>query len=159
MTPQRQLIVNHNEAAGQYGDCFRACVASILDVPISDVPHRYPDRSAWERYGQGEGGQLEWHEGDPIVDWLAQRGLRILMRRINGEWTLAEVLHEVAYYNPGVHWIIGGSSRSGHGHVCVARDHEVVWDPHPSNDKHLTPSRMMECDHPYWFGYFIGALV
>lgn len=157
MTPQHQLIVNHDEKREQYGDCFRACIASVLDVPIAEVPHRYPDREAWERYERGE--QHEWRPGDPIVDWLAERGQRLLMRRINGEWTLAEVLAEIAYYSPGVHWIIGGKSRSGHGHVCVARDHEIVWDPHPSNGKHLTPSRMVEIEHPYWFGYFIGALV
>lgn len=157
MTPQRQLIVNHDEAAGQYGDCFRACIASILDVPVADVPHRYPDRAAWERYASG--GQLEWHVGDPIVDWLARRGLRIIMRRINGEWTLQEVLNEIAYYNPGVHWIIGGSSPTGPAHVCVARDREVVWDPHSANGKRLIPSRLVGAEHPWWFGYFIGALV
>ena len=157
MTPQTQLVVNHDPRSGRYGDCFRACVASILDVPIASVPHRYPDSAAFDRYERGE--LCEWRPGDPIVDWLAARGQRLLVRRFNGEWSLEDVLSEVAFYSPGVHWIIGGSSRSGHAHVCVARDKAVVWDPHPHNERWLTTSRLCGSDHPYWFGYFIGALV
>ena len=38
MTPVQQQFL-HDDAAGVVGDCFRACVASILDLPIEAVPH------------------------------------------------------------------------------------------------------------------------
>lgn len=39
MTPVESLIKDHNPAEGRYGDCFRACIASLLDLPAEEVPH------------------------------------------------------------------------------------------------------------------------
>jgi len=36
--PVKQTII-HNPDNGMYGDCFRACVASLLEKPIEKVPH------------------------------------------------------------------------------------------------------------------------
>lgn len=38
MKPVEQILL-HDTENGVYGDCFRACVASILGMPSEDVPH------------------------------------------------------------------------------------------------------------------------
>lgn len=61
MTPVFQTIVDHGE-----GDCLRACIASILDLGIDDVPNF----------------RAGLKHGDPTPDrsreWLAGRNLRRL---------------------------------------------------------------------------------
>jgi len=44
MKPQEQQY-SHNPDAGVFGDCFRASIASILELPIDDVPHFLYDGS------------------------------------------------------------------------------------------------------------------
>lgn len=39
MKLQKQLIMNHNLEAGIYGDCFRTCIAILLNMDAADVPH------------------------------------------------------------------------------------------------------------------------
>ena len=38
MTPVKQEFV-HDPSNGVYGDCQRAVIASLLDLPLSEVPH------------------------------------------------------------------------------------------------------------------------
>ncbi|MFC4162013.1 hypothetical protein [Chitinimonas lacunae] len=49
MTPTHQTIET-DFTRDQIGDCFRAVVASLLELPIDEVPHclhDYPDRTTW----------------------------------------------------------------------------------------------------------------
>ena len=97
------------------GNCFSACVASILELPIEDVPYFMGDGTA-----EGTGGQW-W---DRFLAWLAPRGY-------------------VAVYHPegsaapeGLHILSGHSPRRpedrGAMHAVVARGTEILHDPHPS---------------------------
>lgn len=89
------------------GDCFSACVASILEIPLEDVPffNDPPDASWWDRF----------------KSWLEARELS------------ASYYPDASYVPPGFA-IVGGPSPRFPGvlHACVARDGVVVHDPHPS---------------------------
>lgn len=113
------------------GNCLMACVASVLEVPLSDLP---------DLYDRKQGGDDDW--------WM-------IVRR-----TLARYGWEAIYLHPEYvsatnedrspadlapsGWALAGgpSPREGvvnddgenAGHVVVAKDGELVHDPHPSGD-------------------------
>jgi hypothetical protein len=62
MTPQKQTREHPD------GDCTRACIASLLDLPIAEVP----DWLAMRQDDDGEGYPTWWLE---MQDWLRRRGL------------------------------------------------------------------------------------
>lgn len=65
MKPVRQLY-RHDPANGVYGDCWRACIASVLELPIEDVPHEVmisdPSSSPTQRT---IAWQARWQTGSP----------------------------------------------------------------------------------------------
>lgn len=110
MTPH-MMTVAHNPPES-YGDCYRTCIACVLDVLPQEIPH--PGR---------DGAEL-WDERIREVDaWLAARGLYSVMLKDTPE-NLAKVC---GYF--GYHLIAGQSPRGGH--YCVGLGGRVVHDPSP----------------------------
>jgi hypothetical protein len=92
------------------GNCFSACIASILELPISEVP--------WFMGGQDD----RWMERN-LLPWLAPRGLYAICFGLRGpdDWV------------PPGYYIVGGeSARGGCLHSVVALAGKTVHDPHPS---------------------------
>jgi hypothetical protein len=101
------------------GNCLAACVASILECPLADVP------DLWEAEQAGK----NWLR--VLNQWLADRyGLWYFTadpRRPDSGFT--------AWWSPGGHYVMGGQSPRPEctaGHACVAKDGNIVHDPHPS---------------------------
>lgn len=86
------------------GNCFQAALASVLELPIDDVPH-FMLHGDWFLRLQG---------------WLADRGLCYLY----------DVHPQYSEYW-GYH-LISGLSERGVRHTCVGRAGALVFDPHPS---------------------------
>lgn len=105
------------------GNCLMACVASILECSLDELPTMDScthDGSWW--------GILQ--------RVLQERGLTAVYYQPVGEWCGAPFAHIAP---PGYHLVTGESPRGlvddrGNviGHVCVAKDGVVVHDPHPS---------------------------
>jgi len=114
MTPTKQEFA-HKPEIGQYGDCERAVIASLLDLPISEIPHFLQDAS-----------------GDPDVycdslqAFLNKRGYALLIvPASSGATFFGETC-------PIYHEICGPSPRgNGVTHAVVGMDGQVVFDPHP----------------------------
>lgn len=106
----------HAPEAGQYGDCQRAVIASLLDLPITEVPHF-----------------LQIAKGDPTLYWegiqryLGGHGLAYLtIPAISGGGFFGR-------YEGVYHEISGPSPRGGGAfHAVIGLDGQVVFDPHPS---------------------------
>lgn len=103
MTPVDQTKV-HDPDNGVLGDCWRAAVASVMDLPLAEVP------------------VLE-HESDPydaLCRWACLRGFYLLGFAPDNP--------------PSGYSIAIGPSprRTDCSHCCVALDGQVVHDPHPS---------------------------
>jgi hypothetical protein len=92
---------------GEDGTCFRACVASILEVPEDAVPD----------FGASGGDGAWWRD---IQDWLGGAGYAYRRAPVDGArpvgWSTIE-----------------GISPRGGMHACVAKDGELVHDPHPQD--------------------------
>ena len=88
----------------QEGNCFQACMASLLEVPIETVPHFmvYGDR---------------WCE--VARNWCHQRGFDMIMLTAGGD------------YLPEGYWIAGGSADRGLKHACIYFGDQLAHDPHP----------------------------
>lgn len=84
------------------GNCVAACIASILELPLDEVPNFIWRDTFWE----------------DLNDWLAKRGLYLV--GIPTDWVVR-----------GYH-IIDGKSKSGPwNHVVVGLDGKMVHDPNP----------------------------
>lgn len=100
-----------------YGDCVRACVASLMDLQSEEVPHFYHDNAP---------GDVAL--GERFTDWLAARGYTPFFVGYDGSMTCDEVLAGMAELNSTVHYMLFGSTESG-GHVVVCRGGAIVHDP------------------------------
>lgn len=104
------------------GNCFSACVASLLELPLDDVPYFMGD---------------EIEESDPgawwkrFLDWLRPRGWWAVCFELKDDWR-----------PPGLHLLSGVSPRrpgsKWHHTVVAGPGGEVVHDPHPDRTGVLT---------------------
>lgn len=110
MIPTKQTIL-HDPENGQHGNCFSAVLASLLHLPIEDVP-LFVDPDTWL---------------DDTNEWLRQFGLAYLVidGRIKGALGASGI--EVLWHE------VSGETGRDVLHSCVAKDGEVVFDPHPDD--------------------------
>lgn len=120
MTPHSQLI-KHDPANGQYGDCQRTCVAVILDLHPSEVPHFCDDPTATRE------DDAWWSKRQER--WLAERGLTCATFAYSGDTSLDQVMDLTSRQNPTAPMILLGQSGLGCNHVVVVMNGEIVCDP------------------------------
>ena len=113
MTPVDQQFM-HDPTGGVFGDCQRACVASLLDLPAAAVPHFLFD---------GTKDIAEFNRR--INAFLAPLGLMHL--------ETARFDFQGQFRSDCFHLIYGESNR-GFCHAVVGFNGEIVHDPHPSRD-------------------------
>jgi hypothetical protein len=109
VTPLLQTILGTDDPTQMPGNCLQAALASLLDLPLDDVPHFVGDDWATngERYWSAE-----WYR------WCERRGLSLAHGRQPA---------------PGEYYLAAGSSPRGvdRSHIAVYRDGQLVHDPHP----------------------------
>jgi hypothetical protein len=100
--------VDQTQFAGEGvgGNCVQASVASILELPLSDVPHFLAIADA----------PNQWELA--MMDWMEERGVGYIRRE--GEWIFD------GYY------LASGPSPRGVSHMVVYHDGKLAHDPHPS---------------------------
>lgn len=111
--------VRHDPDNGQYGDCFRCCLAYVLGV----TPERVPHFMAYDMPAE----QI-WAEVDV---WLHQHHGSALVH-VPFEATPKQVVDTLANCNPGVPapYLLGGMTTRGTAHNVVATpDDGIVLDP------------------------------
>lgn len=118
MIPTPQLCP-HDPDNNVYGDCMRATLASLLDLPAAEVPHFMEDNPSVEVYHQR------------ISEFLAPKGLALLGFLA---WPLHEHKKQLSYNAPIYHGIGDVSPRFPDSlHAVVGKDGFVHYDPHPTN--------------------------
>lgn len=105
------------------GNCLLACVASILEVPLADLPHMGPETHDGSWWGLVQG--VLQARGHTLVYYVPDGG-------VEGHRFL-----DIA--PPGYHIACGESPRSildehgkNVGHCVVMKDGKLAHDPHPS---------------------------
>ena len=111
MTPVKQSKLYCGDAIHN-GNCFAACIASLLDLPLWMVP------PFEDMFGRGAG---VWRER--AEEWLKRVfSLELVMKARHSPEDFPE------YY------IASGPSSRGVQHAVIYRAGELVHDPHPSGE-------------------------
>ena len=105
MKPVQQTIT------GEGGDCLRACVASLLELPIEEVPNFCEDR--------------DW------CVWLPKLQICLQARGLKMEVYTTSWCEE-----PAMAW---GYSPRGLPHSVIYQSGRLAHDPHPSGDGIVCP--------------------
>lgn len=129
MTPISQEFL-HAPDLGTFGDCQRACIASLLDLPIAEVPHFLHD---------GTKDHVEFNQR--INRFLSPLGLMHLETHafdFKDDW------------KPDCYHMIYGPASRGFRHAVVAFNGEVIHDPHPSRAGLLEDRR-----NEWTFGFLV----
>lgn len=130
MTPQKQLH-RHRPDLGEYGDCLRTCIACLLDLSPEDVPHLHtPDdveaATVLDRWLASGGRERLEHR--PAMSPERFAPLQLVRVPFGGDQPMQAVLDNFGGLNPGLRYMLVGTSRNGVAHVVICRDDAVVWD-------------------------------
>lgn len=120
MKPVFQEVIHEDRERGQVGDCMRAALASLLELPLHDVPHfyrdHYPDTAkagkAYEAYLKAHGFMLM---NLPCDLFLPQ------------EWG-SDVWHLIVGKLDGDQYL-----NDEYSHVCVGFNGRIIHDPLPGS--------------------------
>ncbi len=108
--------IPHKPEEGKYGDCFRACVASILELGANDVPH----------FSDGDPGGEEMHR--LLREFLAPKKLTSVFVGFDASEGFANVMEMFDMMNGHIHAILFCANDSGN-HAVVIKGGKVVHDP------------------------------
>lgn len=111
MIPVQQTTFTPDPDAPDCGNCFAACVASILEMPIEKVPNFVQER--------GHPVTTDWW--DRFLNWLYPLGYSAIMILPS-----PEALLDGAYSV-----VTGNSPRGDFDHCVVYYGKEMAHDPHP----------------------------
>lgn len=115
MSPHEQLI-KHDPENGHYGDCYRTCIAVILDLHPSEAPHAWSSVGSWEP--------------ESLYAWLEEQGIGRFALGWPGEGVeLSNMLALTVGPNANVPAILSGVSGLGCNHSVVVMNGEIVCDP------------------------------
>lgn len=106
------IPVSQNEF-GSTGNCMSACLASIFEVPLGEVPNFFT-----------VGGTEPDKWWKTCRDWLRTKGFGVM--------SLAVDSNILSMYE-GI-FIVSGKSNRGFEHAVVFKDGKIIHDPHPSLD-------------------------
>ena len=121
MTPA--MCRNRHDPPRSYGDCLRACIASMMDLDPEHVPHF------------ADGGRDGVEARRLAREWLGLRGLTVTAFALDGDESVEGVLDWMGENNPDTTWMLFGSTArygepsSGGDHVVVCQGSKVVHDP------------------------------
>ena len=99
-----------------YGDCARACVASILELPPEKVPHWFANEDGFEANKE-------------MREWLSLKGYMLSYFALQSGMTLEAVLNYVDEWYGDIEFILLAETRSGGDHAVVCQSGKIIHDP------------------------------
>lgn len=99
-------------------DCFRCCIASLLDWPYEAVPD----------FMEGTITTVSQERRALLDHWFGSHGL-VLLRLPLPVAVPLQARALIALSQPRVNYVFAGRTRKGVGHAVIGLDSEVVHDP------------------------------
>lgn len=83
-------------------------------------------------------------------EWLAEQGLREINFAFDS--SIEHVFEVMKNCNPGIAYMLSGTSKNGTNHVVIAMDDAILWDPAHDNSGIIGPCDMNdpEVNSYYW---------
>lgn len=138
MTPVTQTKVVVRNTAGKIvvrGNCYAAAIASLLDLPITEVPNVEVFFSFWP-------DSDACHE--VMNKWLLLNGYKIVdapeFKIFHDDLEFRSILIDQGdlltekEQLKGQYYLVSGPSPRGFDHICIYQDGEMVHDPHPTRE-------------------------
>lgn len=114
---KHHMISNHAPERGEYGDCLRTCIASLLDYQrLLDVPH----------FAEGDPEPYVMWQG--VRNWLMDEHNASLWFTPYAANDPAEVMEAVASLNPGMFYMLQGAAPAG-DHIVICKGDQLWHDP------------------------------
>lgn len=113
MTPAVSRI--KHDPPHSYGDCLRACIATVMDVQIETVPHFAAD---------GVDGDVAMAR---VREYLSPMAPFIVAWP--GDIALADLLDMMKLLNPQSTYILFGGTNDGGDHCVVCQGGKIVHNP------------------------------
>ena len=117
-------------------DCWRTCIAYILNLQPSEVPHFY---------------KIDEANGIELAEvWLKERGYALIKLCLPGTYRLNQVIEVASSMTAGnFPYILSGTGKAGFDHAVVAFKDKVILDPYigqaPSEPAFVKP-----CSNNIW---------
>lgn len=139
--------IPHAPGEGKFGDCLRACVATILDLGREHVPH-FADGIKPE-----DDAMISFER---LREYLATRKMfPLFVGYDSGAADFDEVMRMVAHFNGAVHAILLCGTPNDVNHAVVVKAGKVVHDPSwGGRHSHYAPTSL-----GYYGFIFFGAAV
>lgn len=118
--------IPHSPKNGLFGNCFPACIASIMECDIDEVPHFYDLDDE-----RDDPNQTTWEIENKVRKWFFDRNipfatLAYLVPPDDTDWS---PMHLMAQSNPNLYYILQGNTEYDIGHAVVCLGEEIVHDP------------------------------
>lgn len=138
MTPVTQtkvVVKNSNGEMVVRGNCYAAVIASMLDLPITEVPN------VEVLFDLKDTNDTYWVE--VMLTFLNKRGLIILTDndyRVfhDPEYKMVNERLDIIRRLKDRYYIVSGQSQRGVSHCCIYKNGNLVHDPHPTREGLLT---------------------
>jgi hypothetical protein len=106
--------VKQDKFGPRVGNCFEACIASILEIPLHEVP---------------DFGGDDVFEAN-LARFLAKRNLIYVL--VNGPDAMESEMLAHMFAQGDVYHVLEGISPRGGPHACVGLNGRLAFDPHGS---------------------------
>ena len=136
-------LYRHNPPES-FGDCHRTVYACLLGKPLESIPNFGEYLIPEERHAAEN-------------QWLAEQGLREVNFAFDS--SLEHIFEVMKNCNPGIAYMLSGTSKNGTNHVVIAMDDAIIWDPAQDNSGIIGPCDMNDPNFPsyYWVSFLIPA--
>lgn len=131
----------HGPENGVKGNCYTACIASIVGRPIADFAEFEEAYGLWADSCEEE--EPDYKLRTKYIEVLGRMGWIALTIDPGFSWNPHGLV-------PFGYSIASGPGPRGFDHSCVACNGVVIFDPHPSNDN-LVSIDYYEVIHPALF--------
>ena len=136
------MQVHGAELDGVPGDCHRAAIASLLELPLEAVPHFLHDDCPGDVFDQR------------VNRFLKGRGYGRCCFNLpmpDGAVAMETALDMMRLATDSVYYILGGLSSRGVPHSVVCCGGEAVHDPYPGGDYLAAPMTPMDNDAIFFY--------
>lgn len=125
MKYHKQLI-EHDPINGKYGDCYRTCIACLLNVHPNDIPHIYNyDHTKLDEDTYIKTRTANWHFLQKYL--IAMHGVSIATCFFKTN-SLKNILNTIRNSHEYCTVILGGVNKNGVGHVVLVNKNGIIHD-------------------------------
>lgn len=123
----KRIYQRTGSRTGEEGDCFAACLGSLLGVPLNFVPNFMS--------GTGNGKLLPDSSVQIMTTWLKGRGCGGYVE-FGFNLLLERVLENIGNSSPEAYYILTGCNEAMRTHAVVCRGGLILHDPATSPGIH-----------------------